>query len=95
MRFISPAVRLAFLKCKRASLPSPTEACKAAGTKWYTVVEDLTGPTYRKMKEMMESSLVEKVWSIDGRLRFTIPGSKTVHKVKSIFADLSDIVKKD
>ena len=92
IKFASPAVRMAFLRNKRASLPSPTVYEAANGTKRYTVVEDLTVVTYKKMREMADCKEVDKVWSIDGRLRFTIPGDKNVYKVKSVFQSLSEIL---
>ena len=94
IKFSSPTVRMAFLRNKRASLPiPPAQESTASGIKWYTVVEDLTAITYKKMREMADCSDVEKVWSIDGKLRYTIPGDKTVRKVKSVFHSLADIIK--
>ena len=92
IKFATPAVRMAFLRNKKASLPSPTVYESANGTKRYTVVEDLTAVTYKKMREMSDSPEVDKVWSIDGKLRFTVPGDKSVYKVKSVFQSLSEIV---
>ena len=42
---------------------------------------------------MMDSSLVEKVWAYDGRLRFTVPGDKLVKRVKSVFSSVEDIIR--
>ena len=66
---VSLAIRLAFLRNKRASLPAPSAAEIQAGVKRYSVVEDLTSTTYKKMRELADSLEVDKVWSIDGRLR--------------------------
>ena len=95
IKFVSPAVRLAFFRSKRLGLPAPSEADKAAGTKKYGVSEDLTGPNYKKFKEMVASDRVEKVWSVDGRLRYTVPGDKTVRRIKSVFASLADSLNSD
>ena len=86
VKFVSLAIRLAFLRNKRASLPAPSAAEIQAGVKRYSVVEDLTSTTYKKMRELADSLEVDKVWSIDGRLRYTVPGDKTIYKVKSVFA---------
>ena len=91
VKFTSHSLRLAFLRNKKASLPPPSEDDKAAGTKKYAAVEDLTGPTYKKFKEMVESSLIEKVWSVEGRLRYMVHGDKSVYKVKSVFDSLAEI----
>ena len=95
VKFVSPAIRLAFLRNKKASLPSPSAAEIQAGVKRYSVVEDLTPTTYKKMREMANSLEVDKVWSINGRLRYTVPGDKTIYKVKSVFASVSEIIGSD
>ena len=95
VKFVSPAIRLAFLRNKKASLPSPSAAEIQAGVKRYSVVEDLTPTTYKKMREMANSLEVDKVWSINGRLRYTVPGDKTIYKVKSVFASVSEIIERD
>ena len=93
VKFSSLHLRLAFLRNKRASLPAVSETDKFFGVKYYSATEDLTGPTYKKMREMMDSSLVEKVWAYDGRLRFTVPGDKLVKRVKSVFSSVEDIIR--
>ena len=95
VKFVSPAIRLVFLRNKRASLPAPSAAEIQAGVKRYSVVEDLTSTTYKKMRELADSLEVDKVWSIDGRLRYTVPGDKTIYKVKSVFASVSEIIGSD
>ena len=52
--------------------------------------QNLSGPTYKRLKEMVASPLVEKVWSVDGRLRYTVPGDKTVRRIKSVFTSIPD-----
>ena len=93
IKFTSPTVRMAFLRNKKANLPPPSEADIAVGTKRFSVVEDLTGPTYKKLREMTSCKFVDKVWSVEGRLRYTRTGDKTVRKVKSVFMSLEDIIK--
>ena len=94
VKFTNSAMRLAFLRNKRASLPSPSEAEKAAGVKRYGAAEDLTAVTYKKMRELIACEKVEKVWSYDGQLRYTLPGDRTVLKVKSVYMSIDDILKK-
>jgi len=95
VKFSNPAIRLAFLRSKKTGFPPPTEIDVYAGTKRYSASEDLTGPTYKLFREMVGSDLVEKVWSIDGRLRFTVPGDKSARRVKSVFTKLADILNSD
>ena len=93
IKFANPAIRLAFLRCKKEHTPAPLDSDKAAGTKKYTASEDLTGPTYKMFKAMVDSPLVDKVWTVDGRLRFTVPGDKSVKKVKSVFVSVADNIR--
>ena len=44
-------------------------------------------------KAMVDSPLVDKVWTVDGRLRFTVPGDKSVKKVKSVFVSVADNIR--
>jgi hypothetical protein len=65
---------------------------KAACTKRYSASEDQTGLTYQKLKELSASKLVLKVWLVNGRLRFTLPGNKIILRVKSVFSSVAEIV---
>ena len=93
IKFASAHVRMAFLKNKKTSLPPPTAAERAAGITKYVAVEDLTAPTYKKLREMLDSDKVDKVWAADGRLRFTVPGNKNIRKVKSVYSSIDDILR--
>ena len=93
VKFASAHVRMAFLKNKKTSLPPPTAAERAAGITKYVAVEDLTAPTYKKLREMLDSDKVDKVWAADGRLRFTVPGNKNIGKVKSVYSSIDDILR--
>jgi outer membrane murein-binding lipoprotein Lpp len=64
VKFASNQLKVAFLRNKRNGMPAPSEQDKAAGSKYYSATEDLTGPTYKMMRAMSASDLVDKVWSI-------------------------------
>ena len=91
IKFASAHVRMAFLKNKKTSLPPPTTAERAAGITKYVAVEDLTAPTYKKLREMNDCMDIDKVWSVEGKLRYTLTGDSTVRKVKSVFDSLQVI----
>ena len=95
IKFASSAVKSAFFRNKRASLPTPSADEKAAGTKHYSVVEDLTVVTYKLLREMNDCAEVDKVWSVEGRLRFTLVGdsNKIVKKVSSVFKPVTEIIR--
>lgn len=92
IRFRDSAIRLAFLRNKRAHLPRPSAADLAAGTKRYSVVEDLTPASYKMLRALMASSEVDKVWSTSGRLNFTVPGNTTIWRAQSIFGSVNDVI---
>ena len=95
IKFATAHVRMAFLKNKKTSLPPPplTATDRAASIKKYVAVEDLMAPTYKKLREMLDSDKVDKVWAADGRLQFTVPGDKIIRKVKSVYASIDDILR--
>ncbi len=81
IRLASEAVRPAILKNKKSSTPPPEE-----GAKKLILVEDLTPPTHRKMKELLEDDRVSRVWSRNGTL-FVVPCGENARLkiVKSVF----------
>jgi hypothetical protein len=96
VKFTSLDLRTAFMRNKRVSIPAVSEAEKLAGVKKILAVEDLTGPSHKKMRELIAEPAVEKVWSVDGRLRFTLVGDNTiVRRVKSVFDPVAAIINCD
>jgi hypothetical protein len=79
------------MRLRREHMPSPSDEEKAAGVSRYYINEDLTPETARKVKELRGSALVERVWTIDGRIRLTKVGDpNTVIKVNSPFVSLEE-----
>ena len=91
VKFASSSIKKAFFMNKKASMPAPSALEMAAGIKRYTAVEDLTVVCYKKLREMNDCVDIDKVWSVEGKLRFTLPGDNTVRKVKSVFDSLQVI----
>ena len=73
-------------------MPAPSSSETAAGTKRYTAVEDLTVACYKKLREMNDCTDIDKVWSIEGKLRYTLTGDGTVRKVNSVFDSLAVVI---
>jgi hypothetical protein len=93
IKLCTKQLRLAILKNKKTSIPSPTTQERAAGVKRFVVVEDLTPPNYKKLTELLSDDRIEKAWSVEGRLRFVLAGSdKSVKKVKSVYDSVDHIV---
>jgi uncharacterized coiled-coil protein SlyX len=93
IRLCTKQLRLAILKNKKTSIPSPTTQERAAGIKRFVLVEDLTPHNYKKLSELLADDRIEKAWSVEGRLRFVLTGSdKSVKKVKSVYDSVDHIV---
>jgi hypothetical protein len=90
--FASEAIRLAVLRNKRTSLPTPLVSERDAGIRRYMLVEDLTPANYNLLKQLHNCEEIEKVWSIEGRIRFKKRGQNTVYKVKSVFDSIDTIL---
>ncbi len=89
--FASQQLRLAFLRNKRNNVPLPSREEQLAGTKRYSVVEDLTAPTFKLLTAMRSDERVARAWTRDGRIKFTLVDNDTVFSVKSVF-DTVDIL---
>ena len=90
----SKAIKSALFRCKKDALPESTEAEKRAGARRILIVEDLTKPTLTKMKELKEDKRVEKVWTVEGTIKFTLVGKPNeIIKLNSAFKPLAEILK--
>jgi DNA-binding transcriptional MerR regulator len=90
--FTSETYRLAVLRNKKTALPAPSTSESEAGIRRYLVVEDLTPANYTMLKTLQQREEVEKAWTIEGRIRFTLRGDNTVRKVKSVFDPVEKII---
>jgi hypothetical protein len=59
----------------------------------YLIFEDLTRLTFNKMRAISQREEVESCWSVSGQLKFKLKNDPAVRKVKSIFANIDDIIK--
>ena len=88
IKFASPSYRKAILLYKRNNTP-PSD-----GPKKKILTEDLTHPTHRKMKELLNDERVAKVWSRSGTLWVVKAGENAVAKpVKSVFNSIDVILR--
>jgi hypothetical protein len=91
--FSHSQTRLAVLRHKRNNVPSPSDDEKRNGIKSYILAEDLTSSTFRMMKQLQADERVCKVWSAEGRLKFTLHSDvNTIHRVKSVFLPIEKII---
>jgi hypothetical protein len=94
VRFTNRFLRNTVMRLRRDHMPAPSDAERAAGISRYYVNEDLTSDTAQKVKELRSNDLVERVWTIDGRIRFTRPGDNSVIKLGSPYVSLEKALSK-
>jgi hypothetical protein len=93
VRIANKNLRLAILRNKRNNMQSPSEAERSEFVKRFTIVEDLTGPTFRLLKLLQDSVTVSKAWTVEGKIRFiSSENPNNVVKVKSVFMPLDAIL---
>jgi hypothetical protein len=65
IKLASTSLRIAIMRAKRESTPPPSEAERALGVKRFIVLEDLTPPTFKKLKELQNCEEISKAWTLD------------------------------
>jgi hypothetical protein len=86
-------LRLAIFKNKRTSTPQPLDNEKTDHVKRFSVVEDLTGPTYRLLKLLQANDSVARAWTVEGNIRFTLSDNPDrIVKVKSVYSPVEAIL---
>lgn len=89
VRLVNRNFKVAVLKNRRAiTAANPGEA----GSKRVIVVEDLTQPAHKLLKELQGDSRVEKVWSVNGQIHYSRVGVAGYKKVKNIFDSIDTIL---
>jgi hypothetical protein len=94
IKFVSEHTMLAILKNKRQHTPSPTNEEMAAGYKRFIIAEDLTPQCFKLLRELQRNEDIAKAWTSDGKIRFVLKDSTTIHKVKSVFDPVQLILSK-
>ncbi len=84
VRLSSRQFKFSVMKYRKAAA-SPSEADRETGGKRLIVVEDLTPPAHKLLKELQADSRVEKVWTINGQVHYVLTGTAGYKKVKNIF----------
>ncbi len=87
VRLASPNIKIAVMKHRRAIPPGEV------GSLRILVVEDLTPPTHKLLKELQKDSRTAKVWSLNGRICYKLVDQpESVKRVKSVFATVAEIL---
>jgi hypothetical protein len=86
-------LRLAIFKNKRTNTPQPLDNEKSEHVKRFLVVEDLTGPSFRLLKQLQDNASVSRAWTVEGNIRFTLKDNPDrIVKVKSVFMPIEAIL---
>ena len=80
------------LKNKKAFMPKPSHAEIARGVSKFSISEDLTSSNYTMLKNLIKDSRVDKVWTIDGSIRFNLQCESVVKRVFSPFLDVNTVL---
>jgi hypothetical protein len=94
IRFCSKQIRLSILKYKKVAIPAPPAGDVAAGIRRYIIVEDLTKDSHRMLKNLLLDDRVDKAWTMDGSIRFTLVSdqSHSVKRVKSVYDSVDSVI---
>ena len=88
IRLQNRAIKQALLK-NRKLLPEQ----EIDGRKMRTLlVEDLTPENHRALSLLAKSKKVEKAWSADGLIKYTLPGQNRVRTVLNVLATVEEII---
>lgn len=92
IRFSLRWQRNLFLKLKKDHMPKPTDAERVKGIEFYSASPDLTKLNHSVKRRLGMDQRVDKVWSVDGRLRFTLVNDKFVFKVECVLDTNDQII---
>ena len=77
----------------KKELPKPTAFETSGGVTRFILVEDLTPDNHRCLSALSKSKLTGKVWSVDGRIKYTMDDKPdAVLTVKSVFDPFTTIL---
>jgi hypothetical protein len=90
VHFSTKVYRTELFKNKREAMPNIMET---EGWSNIFVVEELTAPTIKRMKELREDDRVERVWSVEGTIRFSLKSDHKPRTCFNVFGPLAEIIK--
>ncbi len=83
-RLSSRFLKFAVMKNRKAASVL-SEAEREAGARRLAIVEDLTPPAHSRLKELQADNRVDKAWTVNGQIHYSLPGKSGYKKVKNIF----------
>ena len=73
-------------------MPSPTVAERVQGIEFFSASPDLTKLNYSVMKSLNKDNRVAKVWSLDGKLKYTLVDNSFVFTVECVLDSINKII---
>jgi uncharacterized phage infection (PIP) family protein YhgE len=94
VKLSTPAIKTTLFKAKKDAFPQPTAEEKSNNIKRFHLAEDLTPANFSFLKSLREHDKVERAWSTNGEIRYTLKGDKDsyVHKAKSSFCNINHML---
>ena len=89
IKVTSKPLKLAILRQKKNMVKLTTSP---DGDKRFILVEDLTQDTHKVLTALSKSKAVDKVWTIDGTIKFTREGQIGTRTVRSVYDPLPKII---
>ena len=92
LKLANRQAKIAIMMNKK-ELPNPSKEEIDAGITRFILIEDLTPDTHRALSALSKSKLTHKVWSVDGRIKFTMVAKPdVVQTVKSVYDPIAKIL---
>lgn len=99
VKLTSKQTKIAIMKHKKKVLQAADDeqefVAGAAGgrrKRGFIIVEDLTGPTHKLLRALQEDARTEKVWTVNGRIHYTLTGKTGYKVVRNVFDSLHQIL---
>jgi hypothetical protein len=93
LKFSNKNIWLAVLRNKRVNAPAPADTERSEFVKRFSIVEDLTTPTYKMLRLLQDDERVSKVWTVEGRIRLVLLSNpNNIIKPKSVFVPVDKIL---
>ena len=94
VKLSTPFIKSTLFKAKKDAFPQPSAEEKNSNIKRFHLAEDLTPANFNFLKSLREHDKVERAWSTNGEIRYTLKGDKEnfVHKAKSSFCNINHML---
>jgi hypothetical protein len=93
LKLVSSNIRHLIFQHKKTTLPTVTDLPSHKVRPKYSIFEDLSPTNHAHFRSIAADPRVRSTWTFNGQIRFKIPDSETVFKVKSLNDTVNSLVK--